>query len=66
MNYLTDPCEDRKVTTVLTPVHMKEPLQDATLYPTGVSSKILLFDHSLEKPKGEASIPNWKFVREYL
>jgi len=41
MNYLGDPCEDRKVPSVITPVQMKEPLYDVTLYSSGQSSKAL-------------------------
>ena len=37
MNYLTDPCGDRMVKDVPTPVQPREPLPDADLYPSGVS-----------------------------
>jgi hypothetical protein len=39
MNYLTDPCGDRVISSVLTPVHLKDPLPDALLYPTGIVSQ---------------------------
>ena len=35
MNYLTDPCGDRTVKDVPTPVQPREPLADAALYPSG-------------------------------
>ena len=38
MNYLTDPYGDRMVKDVPIPVQPREPLPDADLFPSGVSS----------------------------
>ena len=75
MNYLTDPCGDRTVKDVPTPIQTRVPLPDADLYPSGVSpspasSNRNRLNTPIEKKKEEGStatvsVPDWKFVRDF-
>lgn len=77
MNYLTDPCGDRMVKDVPTPIQPRVPLPDADLYPSGVSPHPASNNRNrlntpIEKKKDEGStaatvsVPDWKFVRDFL
>ena len=76
MNYLTDPCGDRTVKDVPTPVQPRVPLPDTDLYPSGVSPSSASNNRNrlntpVEKKKEEGStatvsVPDWKFVRNFL
>lgn len=52
MNYLADPCNDRAISSVPTPVHMKEPLPDALLYPSGIHHPSIIFENNSNNRKG--------------
>ena len=72
MNYLTDPCGDRTVKDVPTPVQPRVPLPDADLYPSPspASNNRNRLNTPIEKKKEEGStatvsVPDWKFVRDF-
>lgn len=69
MEYLLDPCSDRKVPSVPLPIHSRHPLSDALLYPSRNPLLTRFIEHK-GTPRGSSAktgtMPDWQLAKDYL